>query len=414
MTLSWTEFKAHNTEQHAESSSRLDLKQTGAAATPQLSMLGRRAADQTRLPSVRPLTTRRDRSPSEIQKSPLKRRFTATVEFMEPERLKSDLPSILSTNISPTNHEQLQQAAFDRANKHIQVNRIPLNHNPQQYIQGLSAGYYQETQSTRRAQLRGPNRIHREVVDQYQPRYGNLEVDQDRIARNMLTDSETSPNGVVCSDCDKVYTGEYRKGNLARHRRQKHDTAEQEYFCLEPHCRQKFKRKDSLEKHMRRSHASERIESRRKDTEPWRNPRREFDALSGPNTVSIPSSLKQKDKISAKYASSYLNMHYTISRDTTRNDKQERQQRLAQLCRQKHVLRQELLIENSEEVRSGSLYSGEPDADGLYPPPQRGGVRIHEPVKSRYYRYSEAAREEPFAREIRTWSPLEAIPSESR
>ena len=72
------------------------------------------------------------------------------------------------------------------------------------------------------------------------------------------TDSEsedsTPTDPVSCNLCGKAYSGEYRLGNLARHRRQKHGDIEQSYPCEEASCTQIFKRQDARLKHYRKHH----------------------------------------------------------------------------------------------------------------------------------------------------------------
>jgi hypothetical protein len=66
--------------------------------------------------------------------------------------------------------------------------------------------------------------------------------------------SSNVPDPVLCEHCNQPYTGEYRRGNLARHKRQKHGLAEQVYLCEEPGCEKDFKRQDARLKHYRRCH----------------------------------------------------------------------------------------------------------------------------------------------------------------
>lgn len=64
-----------------------------------------------------------------------------------------------------------------------------------------------------------------------------------------------TPRGpVVCGICGKSFCGDYRKGNLARHRRQKHGEEEQSYPCEESYCSRVFKRQDARLKHYRKQH----------------------------------------------------------------------------------------------------------------------------------------------------------------
>jgi hypothetical protein len=64
----------------------------------------------------------------------------------------------------------------------------------------------------------------------------------------------SSTSSEVCEDCGKEYKGEYGRGNLARHQRQKHGLEEKSYPCKEPGCLKDFKRPDALLLHHRRKH----------------------------------------------------------------------------------------------------------------------------------------------------------------
>jgi uncharacterized Zn-finger protein len=67
------------------------------------------------------------------------------------------------------------------------------------------------------------------------------------------------PDTLCCDadNCSAVFTGQYRNGNLNRHRRLKHrgeDTAV--YRCIAEHCSRIFLRQDARLKHYRRHHPS--------------------------------------------------------------------------------------------------------------------------------------------------------------
>jgi hypothetical protein len=64
------------------------------------------------------------------------------------------------------------------------------------------------------------------------------------------------PNLLVCDagGCGSRFTGRYRKGNYARHRRQYHGTPLASISCEEPDCLKTFKRKDARLKHYRKHH----------------------------------------------------------------------------------------------------------------------------------------------------------------
>jgi hypothetical protein len=67
--------------------------------------------------------------------------------------------------------------------------------------------------------------------------------------------SEGVPEMLVCSMCNTIFRGKYRKGNLARHENIKHHSANSAmYFCKENSCRKGFKRPDARLKHYRRHH----------------------------------------------------------------------------------------------------------------------------------------------------------------
>ena len=59
-----------------------------------------------------------------------------------------------------------------------------------------------------------------------------------------------------CSHCGIDFSGDYRKGNLARHRRLKHSGENSmKYLCEDDGCAREFKRQDARLKHYRRHHA---------------------------------------------------------------------------------------------------------------------------------------------------------------
>ena len=64
--------------------------------------------------------------------------------------------------------------------------------------------------------------------------------------------SESGPH--FCNICGKKFGGDYSKGNLSRHKRQKHGDGEQNFHCKVAGCVKFFKRSDALLKHNRRSH----------------------------------------------------------------------------------------------------------------------------------------------------------------
>jgi uncharacterized Zn-finger protein len=58
----------------------------------------------------------------------------------------------------------------------------------------------------------------------------------------------------LVDDCGARFTGRYRKGNYARHRRQYHGGHPASISCEEPDCQKSFKRKDARLKHYRKHH----------------------------------------------------------------------------------------------------------------------------------------------------------------
>ncbi|KAF1968618.1 hypothetical protein BU23DRAFT_259736 [Bimuria novae-zelandiae CBS 107.79] len=74
------------------------------------------------------------------------------------------------------------------------------------------------------------------------------------VVSSVESSTSSASNPIKCDDCGRAYCGEYRRGNLARHRRQKHGHKEQKYPCEEPACEAIFKRQDARLKHYRKHH----------------------------------------------------------------------------------------------------------------------------------------------------------------
>ncbi|KAF1976857.1 hypothetical protein BU23DRAFT_626400 [Bimuria novae-zelandiae CBS 107.79] len=74
------------------------------------------------------------------------------------------------------------------------------------------------------------------------------------IVCSMESTDAADPGPAICDDCGRVFTGEYRRGNRARHRRQKHGDTEDMYDCKDPGCEASFKRQDARLKHYRKHH----------------------------------------------------------------------------------------------------------------------------------------------------------------
>ena len=75
-----------------------------------------------------------------------------------------------------------------------------------------------------------------------------------RVTSSISSTSSIIPDPVVCKACNTRFNGEYRRGNLSRHQRQKHGVEDQVYRCEEPGCSKDFRRQDASLKHHRRCH----------------------------------------------------------------------------------------------------------------------------------------------------------------
>ena len=78
--------------------------------------------------------------------------------------------------------------------------------------------------------------------------------DEHRLSVSSAVNSDTSSSSEVlyCDRCAAVFTGKHGKGNLGRHRRQKHHGENpKEYLCG---CGRRFQRMDSRLKHYRKHH----------------------------------------------------------------------------------------------------------------------------------------------------------------
>jgi hypothetical protein len=76
------------------------------------------------------------------------------------------------------------------------------------------------------------------------------------LATNSVDEGST-PDTLLCphSGCSATFTGNYRRGNLARHLRLKHVADKQAlYHCEADHCPKVFHRQDARRKHYRRHH----------------------------------------------------------------------------------------------------------------------------------------------------------------
>jgi hypothetical protein len=69
----------------------------------------------------------------------------------------------------------------------------------------------------------------------------------------MFTTSVSALEVIRCDECNQEFHGTYRRGNMNRHRRQKHQT-QSSYPCADPNCPRVFGRQDARLKHQRRHH----------------------------------------------------------------------------------------------------------------------------------------------------------------
>lgn len=77
------------------------------------------------------------------------------------------------------------------------------------------------------------------------------------LSRSIASSERTTspgPDPIFCPICGNRYSGEYRRGNLSRHVRQKHGEVMQSYPCEDPDCTKTFCRQDARLKHYRRRH----------------------------------------------------------------------------------------------------------------------------------------------------------------
>ncbi|KAL5449877.1 hypothetical protein PMIN06_006726 [Paraphaeosphaeria minitans] len=77
------------------------------------------------------------------------------MQFLQTQNVQNQLRAqgMQQANISPSNHQQFQQAAFQRANMHIQANGVPQGQNPQQYRQILASRFYQQLQQQQQQRM---------------------------------------------------------------------------------------------------------------------------------------------------------------------------------------------------------------------------------------------------------------------
>jgi hypothetical protein len=68
-----------------------------------------------------------------------------------------------------------------------------------------------------------------------------------------------------CEDCEATFSGDFRQGNMGRHKRHVH--GEKDYFCHYPSCTRVFKRADARKKHVRSRHPDDPSAHQTRDTE---------------------------------------------------------------------------------------------------------------------------------------------------
>ena len=66
--------------------------------------------------------------------------------------------------------------------------------------------------------------------------------------------SSSEPAVMTCDGCGATFTGQYRRGNLRRHKRRMHNSKPGAYQCPEPDCHRYFNRSDARLKHYRKHH----------------------------------------------------------------------------------------------------------------------------------------------------------------
>jgi hypothetical protein len=75
------------------------------------------------------------------------------------------------------------------------------------------------------------------------------------VSTDLSVSSESVPASLPCPQCEATFQGEYRKGNLLRHKRREHGHPGPLSFpCKEPRCGKIYKRPDALRKHERDRH----------------------------------------------------------------------------------------------------------------------------------------------------------------
>jgi hypothetical protein len=135
------------------------------------------------------------------------------------------------------------------------------------------------------------------------------------------------PEHMICyatPGCKAKFTGDYQRGNLMRHVKSCHP----EFWArLGP----------------REGTPGATIDRQPGESKTYTDVQSILHKRSSRNTATStaisPRNENANNKV--KHPGPYLKMHYTISQDTTTNQKDQTQARLAQLCRQKYLLRRQ-------------------------------------------------------------------------
>jgi hypothetical protein len=72
--------------------------------------------------------------------------------------------------------------------------------------------------------------------------------------QSLLPPTSDTPDILRCPSCDVSFVGTYRRGNLSRHIRQKHQSTPTPYVCEADGCHKAYYRQDARLKHYRTKH----------------------------------------------------------------------------------------------------------------------------------------------------------------
>ena len=87
--------------------------------------------------------------------------------------------------------------------------------------------------------------------------YDSAKEKEDEFSTDVLgSESPALPETLVCNvlNCTQEFSGEFRKGNMARHLRYTHGRGGPRYVCAETSCGRTYRRSDSLLVHYRKYH----------------------------------------------------------------------------------------------------------------------------------------------------------------